>query len=228
MICYILTLLFKKKTWKGEGQLYYVNFCVCVPIENASVWYQFTPVDHQFGHDIEQREKFETYYSTKDGWTGAKQTTITTITWFPTTRATRHILLLTLYLIICANYSVVLYVVGIRSSAYIGFTWLPILYRVVSPAPWKVHDLFQCHWCEPDWYHDGVIKWKPFPRYNWPSVSEIHRWLVDHKGKWRGAFMFYLICAWTNGWANNRNACDLRRHRAHYDVNIMMCKTDLS
>ena len=26
---------------------------------------------------------------------------------------------------------------------------------------------------------------------------------------------------WTNRWANNRDAGDLRRHRAHYDVNAM-------
>ena len=30
-----------------------------------------------------------------------------------------------------------------------------------------------------------------------------------------------LICAWINGWANNRDAGDLRRHRAQYDVNVM-------
>ena len=28
--------------------------------------------------------------------------------------------------------------------------------------------------------------------------------------------MFSLICAWINGWINNRGAGDLRRHRAHY------------
>ena len=31
-----------------------------------------------------------------------------------------------------------------------------------------------------------------------------------HKGQWRGASMFSLICAWTNGWVNNRGAGDLR------------------
>ena len=33
--------------------------------------------------------------------------------------------------------------------------------------------------------------------------------------------MFSLICPWTNGWANNRGASDLKRHRAHYDVTVM-------
>ena len=36
-----------------------------------------------------------------------------------------------------------------------------------------------------------------------------------------GALVFSLICAWTNGWVNNRGACDLRRHCAHYDVMVM-------
>ena len=36
------------------------------------------------------------------------------------------------------------------------------------------------------------------------------------------ALMLSLIWAWINGWVNNREAGDLRRHRAHYDV-IIMC-----
>ena len=42
-----------------------------------------------------------------------------------------------------------------------------------------------------------------------------------HKGQWRGALMFSLICTWTNGWANYRDAGDSRRHCAHYDVTVM-------
>ena len=52
-------------------------------------------------------------------------------------------------------------------------------------------------------YHDDVIKWKHFPRC-WPFVRGIH----------------------INGWANNREAGDLRRHRTHYDVIVMpLCFT---
>ena len=29
-----------------------------------------------------------------------------------------------------------------------------------------------------------------------------------HKGQWRGALMFSLICVWINGWVNNREAGD--------------------
>ena len=70
--------------------------------------------------------------------------------------------------------------------------------------------------------HDDVIKWKHFPRY-WPIVRGIHRSPVNspHKGQWRGALMFSLICAWINGWVSNREAGDLRRHRTHYDVTVM-------
>ena len=70
--------------------------------------------------------------------------------------------------------------------------------------------------------HDGVIKWKHFPPY-WPFVRGMHRWPVNspHKGQWRKALMFSLICAWTNGYANNQDAGDLRCHHANYDVTVM-------
>ena len=43
-----------------------------------------------------------------------------------------------------------------------------------------------------------------------------------HKGQWRGALMFSLICARINGWVNNGETGDLRSHRAHYDVIVMI------
>ena len=49
-------------------------------------------------------------------------------------------------------------------------------------------------------------------------------WWIPHKGQWRGAFMFSLICAWISGWVNKREPGDLRRHRAHYSVIVMKCK----
>ena len=72
-------------------------------------------------------------------------------------------------------------------------------------------------------HHDDVIKWKYFPRY-WPFVRRIHRWPVNspHKGQWRGSLMFSLICAWINGWVNNREAGDLIRISVHYDVTVMI------
>ena len=105
-------------------------------------------------------------------------------------------------------------------------------------------NLSQCRWSSPKEYgwilhiiplgindiaiaklcaHDDVIKWKHFPRY-WPFVRGIHRSPVNspHKGQWRGALMFSLTCAWINAWVNNHEAGDLRRHRAHYDVTVMI------
>ena len=70
--------------------------------------------------------------------------------------------------------------------------------------------------------YDDVIKWKYFPRY-WPFVRGIHRSPVNspHKGQWRGALMLSLIFSWINRWVNNREAGDLRSHRALYDVIVM-------
>ena len=45
--------------------------------------------------------------------------------------------------------------------------------------------------------------------------------VTGDKGQWRGALMFSLICTWIDGWVNNREACDLRRHRAHYGAFVM-------
>ena len=70
--------------------------------------------------------------------------------------------------------------------------------------------------------HDGVIKRKDFSRY-WPFVRGIHRLPVNfpHKGQWRGALMFSLICTGINGWINNHEAGDLRCHRVHFYVIVM-------
>ena len=66
---------------------------------------------------------------------------------------------------------------------------------------------------ETDQKHGDVIKWKHFPRY-WPFVRGIHRSPVKalRKGQWRGALMFSLIYAWTNGISNHRRFdCVLNR-----------------
>ena len=70
--------------------------------------------------------------------------------------------------------------------------------------------------------HDDVIKWKHFSRYC-PFVRGIHRSPVNspHKGQWRGSLMFSLIYAWINNWVNNREAGNVRRYRARYDVTVI-------
>ena len=76
-------------------------------------------------------------------------------------------------------------------------------------------------------HQPGPISWwrhqmETFPRH-WPFVGGIHRSPVNspHKGQWHGTLIFSLICAWINGWVNNREAGDLRRHRFYYDVILM-------
>ena len=84
------------------------------------------------------------------------------------------------------------------------------------------------HWRLSLWQHpmpaaktngqDDVIKWKYFR-----VTSHLWEWPVKspHKGMWRGALKFSLLCDWTNVWVNNPDASDFRRHRAHYDVTVM-------
>ena len=90
---------------------------------------------------------------------------------------------------------------------------------------------------------DDVIKWKHSPHYwsfvrgtHWSDqrkpqssmslafVRGIHRSPVDspHKGQWHRALRFSLIYAWTNDWANNRDAGNFRCHGTHYDATVMI------
>ena len=41
-----------------------------------------------------------------------------------------------------------------------------------------------------------------------------------HKGQWRGALVFSLICAWINRWVNIE-AGNLRRYHANRDVIVL-------
>ena len=71
-------------------------------------------------------------------------------------------------------------------------------------------------------YHDDVIKWKHFPR-NWPFVRIIHRprWIPHTKASDAELWCFLWSAGCINGWVNNREAGDLRRHRGHYYVSVM-------
>ena len=74
------------------------------------------------------------------------------------------------------------------------------------------------------WHDDGMASW-------WRHQMETFSALLalcagnsrppvnsPHKGQWRGVLVFSLICVWIN----NREADDLKRHRGHYDVTVMM------
>ena len=95
------------------------------------------------------------------------------------------------------------------------------------PSEWRLHahglsgpyDHFTSVWANTWWRH----QMETFSALL-AIVRGIHRSPVNspHKGQWRGALMFSLICVWINAWVNNREAGDLRRYRAHYDVIVMM------
>ena len=63
---------------------------------------------------------------------------------------------------------------------------------------------------------------KHFPRY-WPFVWRVHRSPASNADLW----CFLWSAPWINGWLNNREAGDLRRHRAHYDVIVMSIESDV-
>ena len=109
------------------------------------------------------------------------------------------------------------------------------------------YDNLRCHQWRQSWHHDNSFIWLPLIaskratrhalhlltwwRHQMETFSalmafvrRIHRSPVNflHKGQWCGALMFSLICAWIHGWVNNREAGDLRHHRAHYDVTVMI------
>ena len=69
----------------------------------------------------------------------------------------------------------------------------------IETAPWfqiQTTAGFICNTSEWKPCHDDIIIWKHFPHY-WPFVWGIHRSPVNspHKGQWRGASMFSLLCA---------------------------------
>ena len=48
-------------------------------------------------------------------------------------------------------------------------------------------------------------------------------WIPHTKASDAELWCFLFICAWINGWVNNREAGDLRRYSPHYDVTVMWC-----
>ena len=74
----------------------------------------------------------------------------------------------------------------------------PILYQCICPN------------------HDDVIQWKHF-RVTGLLYGKFtgDRWIPRTKAS------DAELCAWINGWVNNRESGDLKRHRVHYDVTVM-------
>ena len=113
--------------------------------------------------------------------------------------------------------------VGNCCLTWYGISFKKYLKNIVDTSHRTHRDVQVCmQYIGPHYDHDDVIKWKHFPRY-WPFVRVIHRSPLNsrHKSQSRRALMFSLARSWKNGSVNNREASDLRRHRAHYDVIVM-------
>ena len=72
-------------------------------------------------------------------------------------------------------------------------------------------------------HHDEVIKWNIF-RATCPLRGEFtgHRWILLTKASDAELWCFPWSAPEQTVWVNNRDAGDLRPHRAHYDVIWMM------
>ena len=93
------------------------------------------------------------------------------------------------------------------------------------------HHLFEIHFRRPLWKHP---RRSTFFSMMTSSNGNIFRVTGSLGGKFTGhrlipltkasdaeLWCFFFICAWINNCVNNREAGDLRRHRAHYDVTVM-------
>ena len=54
------------------------------------------------------------------------------------------------------------------------------------------------------------------------------RWIPLKKASDAELWCFLWTAPWINGWVNNREAGDLRRHRAYYDVIVMDFQDDMT
>ena len=88
---------------------------------------------------------------------------------------------------------------------------------------WRASVSKWCAWHH--WFHpkrlDDVIK--TFSRVTGHLGGEFigHRWIPLTKTSDAELWCFLCSAPWINRWANNREAGDLRRHRAHYDVIVI-------
>ena len=105
-----------------------------------------------------------------------------------------------------------------------GSSLLPSGHRVLNCAVvWQIARPGRDRW---DSLYPGRSWWRHQMEI-FSALLVLYAGNSPHKGQWRGALMFSLICAWTNSWVNNRDAGDLRQNCVHYDVTVM-CERNFS
>ena len=69
------------------------------------------------------------------------------------------------------------------------------------------------------WHHQMETFFASLALCAWNSPVPLNS---PYSGQWGGALVFSVVCVWINDWVNNREAGDLRRHRGHHNVNVMI------
>ena len=102
-----------------------------------------------------------------------------------------------------------------------GFHWrLNVLEFSKSVARESLFDFFTSLPCSNiTWWRHGNIF-----RVTGPLCGEFtgHRWIPLTKASDAELWCFLWSAPWINGWVNNREAGDLRHHRSHFDVTVMI------
>ena len=127
-------------------------------------------------------------------------------------------------------------VVHLRSKlgSRIRFLWRNCWRKLALETPHQVRSLWPHDWpfrmisesmCRDVYEVEGIsVTWWRDQKETFSALlalcAGIHRSPVNspHKGQWRGALLFSLICTWINDWVNNRETGDSKRQRIHYDV----------
>ena len=86
-----------------------------------------------------------------------------------------------------------------------------------------LNDIYICNVCTISTYNMMTSPNGNIFRVTDPLCGEftVHRWIPLTKASDAELWYFLWSASWINGWANTREASDLRRHCVHHDVTIM-------
>ena len=88
-------------------------------------------------------------------------------------------------------------------------SWILVFLAALSCLLW-------CSLKHRSWWHHQMETFAPLLALCVGQANSLH------KGRWRQALMFSLICTWINGWVDQHEAVDLRCQSAHCDVTLMI------
>ena len=102
----------------------------------------------------------------------------------------------------------------LRCNIYAGVEYCTWLYKMLI-------EIYDKHWCIPaSWWRHQM---EPFSALL--AICAGNSSVSDEFPSQRPVTRsFPLTCAWINVWVNNHKTGDLRRHRSHYDVNVMIAE----